>query len=445
MVKFFSIIIIVLLTVHMAKAYETVPPSLEIHIDLTSHETSEASVSILFRPGSENPFSFRHVGIDEEFQIEDLVFYNEEKEKIDYEKHANKYYLKWLTYKELYIEYRVKPGGMGRHGRQGNISGTFASFDGRIFILPDTETIKTAAITFNIPSGWNVVTPFRKDGDTYSPDASWKISVSEALEKSFMAFGPFTGTKKTFGHTDVTVYAFSPWPEEHKKEITEKTFKLYEYFYKTFNFDPSYPYIVCWTPKSDDGKRVFTGLWSNGQCYEMPEDTVRNWEYFSHRLTHAMNRYEPTGMMLKSIKDEWVIEGWAVYMEEKATVATGTGEKGKKWKELYERYLKTMEAHSDWDHPLEREHEVKDNEAMEFFHYCKSPLVFKMLETEMKKKTGKTMEEFMCYVYNKYGNFKGSFPFKEELEYFTGISFEEFWNRFVREKGSISPVWQEEL
>ncbi len=66
----------------------------------------------------------------------------------------------------------------------------------------------------------------------------------------------------------------------------------------------------------------------------------------------------------------------------------------------------------------------------------------KMLDVEMKRSSGKTMEQFMKYACKKYGNFREIFPFKEELEKFTGTSFEYFYESIIRKKGTVRPVWR---
>ncbi|MEQ8226004.1 MAG: hypothetical protein ABRQ37_27070, partial [Candidatus Eremiobacterota bacterium] len=389
------------------------------------------------------PSYFIRTGQEEEFQMEEVKFYGEKDKPIHYLTDHRKYLLSTGDNKEIFIRYCVKPGGKGRHGRQGNISETFASFDGRIFILPDkTYKINRAKIQFSVPDRWKVVNPYRKEGNWYYPDRAGKDLIYESLVKSPVACGPFGETKKRFGNTDVYVYSCSEWPISYRKKITEKSFKLYEYFYKHTGFDPEFPYIICWTPLSYDREKVLGGIWSNGMCYEMEEDRLRNWELFAHRLGHAVNEYEPTGMAIRDREDFWFIEGWPSYIEIESTSSVKFADNKTGWEKLYESYIKTLEKYPHYDYPLGKQYEVANADSVEFIHYTKAPLVMKMLDEEMKRSSGKTMDQFMKYACKKYGNFRKIFPFKEELEKFTGTSFEYFYESIIRKKGTVRPVWR---
>lgn len=417
------------------------PVDLEIYLDISKPETGKASVIIFFKCRRDQ-FVFKG-GKKGEFCFENVEFYDSKGNPITYGKAKDDYILKTGDYEKVFIKYDVMPGGEGRHGRQGYICNDFASFDGRVFLLPvKGNMIESARIQFKVPEGWKIINPHRQDGKWYYPDNSGKEVVYKNLSKSFMAFGPFDCEKNKFGNTEVSVYTFSKWDQEHKKTITEKSFKLYEYFYKTFGFDPSFPYLLCWTPSSRDNKRIFSAVWSNGCCYEMPQDRLKNWELLGHRIAHALNKYEPAGMKLKGEENAWFLEGWATSTEIPATVYSGAAEDKKRFNYLYEKYLKTIKEYPDFDFPLINDSEA-GADAIEFLHYYKSPLIMYMLDFEIRERTGKNMDQFMDYAYKKYGSFKSPFPFKAELESFTGADFDDFWNIMIKEKGYVIPVWNE--
>jgi len=419
-------------------------PDLEIYIDLTGACTGKATILMIVQitPGN-RPSYFMQLGKEEEYTMEDVKFYDKTGKTINYLKDHRKYLLSAGDNKEIFIRYSVKPGGTGRHGRQGNISDTFSSFDGRIFIMPDKNyKINRAKIQFTVPDKWKIINPHRKEGNWYYPDSSGKDLIYDSLVKSPVACGLFGETKKRFGNTDVHVYSFSEWPPSYRKKITEKSLKLYEYFYKHTGFDPGFPYIICWTPLSYDREKVMGGIWSNGMCYEMEEDTLRNWELFAHRIAHAVNEYEPTGMAIRDREDFWFTEGWASYIEIESTSSVKFADNVTGWEKLYDHYIRTLEKYPHYDYPLGKEYEVENPDSIEFIHYTKAPLVMKMLDVEMKRSSGKTMEQFMKYACKKYGNFSKVFPFKEELEKFSGTSFEYFYESIIRKKGTVRPVWR---
>jgi len=419
------------------------PADLEIYVDLSRPEREKASIFIMFnKPEREN--SFHTIADPVAFKFENIFFYNEKGKATGYLNDRSSYSLKPSYYKKIFLSYTVKPGGQGRHGRQGYISEDFACFDGRVFILPENYSrINTARIKFKVTPGWEIINPHRKHGDYYYPDYSGKGMVYYALLKSPMAFGPFDENKKKFGSTELCVYTYSQWDGIYKKNIKEKTSSLYEYFFTSFGFDPGVPYIVCWVPFSFDGERIFGGMWSNGQCFEMPEESLRNWQLLAHRLAHAVNIEKPTGMVLKDTENSWFFEGWAVYTEIQSLSSLGLGDEKKEWNRIYKAYLNILRENPQWDCPLIEESKTEGAQR-EFIHYYKEPLVMKMLDYEMRKRAGKTMEEFIGESYRKYKKSKEPFSFKEGLEKFCGVSFEDFWDKMIREKGRIEPVWEYE-
>ncbi|HPZ08769.1 MAG TPA: hypothetical protein PL110_11685 [Candidatus Eremiobacteraeota bacterium] len=297
--------------------------------------------------------------------------------------------------------------------------------------MPDNaQEIKKVKLQFKIPPGWQIITPHRKEGNFYYPDTEGKELIFDSLIKSFMTFGLFDKVEKSSGNTEVFVYCYSKWKDKDKKQIAEKSFRLYDYFFKTFNFDPGGNYIICWTP----GDNIYGGSWINGLSNSIYKDRGENWESLSKGLALNIDKHKPTGMIFRDEEDKWFSEGWAVYM--------GITEPDNKYgfNKLYDIYLKTLTEYPEYDCPLS---ECYKTDERGFLHQCKAPLVVKMLDFEMKEKTGKNIQQFMQYAFSKYGGFKSPFPLKEELESFTAISFEEFWNIMIRKKGYIIPVWEE--
>ena len=416
---------------------------LDIYLDVTGADTGK--VAVLIAVQKKNIFSFEQKGMDGEFQFSNIRFYDGGKNELSYNRKGYYYYLDKKDYDTILIQYDVMPGGKGRHGHQGYVSEKFASFDGRVLIFPENfSDIKKVRIQYKVPEGWEIINPFRKKDNEYYPDYFGSSFIYETLLKSSMTFGPFEEKTKIIGNTPLSVYSYSEWPSDHKEAITKKAFSIYEYFFEKFGFNPSVPYIICWTPPSSEGEKVYTGSWTNGQTYEMGEDKLRNWELMAHRLTHALNRDKPTGSYLEDNSDLWIIEAWPSYMEIIVTSSLRIAEDERRWNRIYEEYYvdKILNEHPEWNYPVSKEY-MLSGRGRELLHYFKEPLILKMLDFEMRVKTGKNIEEFMAFAYDKYGYFKGPFPFKKELEAFTGTSFEDFWNVMVRDRGYAIPVWEE--
>ncbi|HPZ08688.1 MAG TPA: hypothetical protein PL110_11280 [Candidatus Eremiobacteraeota bacterium] len=422
------------------KKYET---EVEIYIDLSKPDTKKAFITMIFYCFS-STYYFKQMGPEKEFKFEQVKFYDKNGAELKYNKNGRNYYLPRTDSNKMGITYSVEPGGLERHARQGYVSEDFAAFDGRIFIMPNNALkINKVKLQFQVPPQWQIINSYRKEGKWYYPDIFGKELVYESLIKSSMIFGDFEKKRKNYGNTDVFVYCYSKWEKERKKTITHKTFRLYEYFFKEFNLNPSGPYIICWLPGTSDNN-IFGGTWSNSiSYYEKEEDNLRTWEVLSRRIGYSINTYKPTGMVLRDQDDIWFNEGWVSYMEIISLVAAGITEDEYRWNKNYNTYLKYLREHPEYDCPLIDDYKITDPNIKEFLHYYKAPLVIKMLDVEMRLKTGKNMQQFMQYAYKKYGRFKKPFPFKVELEKFTGTSFEEFWNIMIRKKGYIIPVWKE--
>ncbi|MEQ8189898.1 MAG: hypothetical protein ABRQ39_18155 [Candidatus Eremiobacterota bacterium] len=417
---------------------------IEIYIDLSYPDTGKAFITMAFNHFG-SIYHFKQAGNERDFQVENVNFYDKKGTIINYKKNEqNCYYPERSDLDKIIVSYNVKPVGVQKYSikkqeREGYISKEFACFDGRIFMMPDNALeIKKARLQFIIPQGWQIITPHRKEKNFYYPETSGKESLFDSLLRSFIATGTFDKTEKTFGNTDVYVYSYNKWSHEDKKIIREKLFKLYNYFFENFNFDPGINYIICLTPGDSDNNYISGGSWSNGLCYSICSDKLSSWENIAHRLSHSINQYIPTGMLFRDKEDKWFEEGWAAYTGITATYDTGITDNKYRLNMLYDIYLSTLTDHPEYDFPLMNACYINEEDSL--LQY-KAPLVVKMLDFEMRKKTGKNIQQFMQYACN--GRLKKPFPFKEELEGFTGTSFEEFWDIMIRQKGYVIPVWEE--
>jgi len=426
---------------------ETVPKSdWEITVDLSQPQQGTATVEMIFYQHPGEIIFFKKMAPKSEIQFTDLEIATPTGQTLDFKTQGQKFRLLKSIDSQipLHIRYTVQPGGVGRHGHQGYISEDFASFDGRIFLMPSNmATLKNIRIRFRVPPAWKVITPHRKQQDWYYVDQFSKQLASKALLKSCLAAGPFDEHKQKFGNTEVGIYPFSKWSDAHKKTITEKSVRMYQYFFEQFGFDPGVPYVIVWTPRSKQNKKIWSAVWSNGMCYEMPTDNVRNWELFAHRVAHPMNEYQPTGLSIRDQADHWFLEGWASYIEMVATSKTGIVSEQIRWNALFDEYLKTIHSFPDQNLPLIHEYKAK-GKGKRFMHYIKSPLVMKMLDYHLRQNTDKNLEQFMKYAYGKYGYSQSHFPFLEELERFAGYSLQPFWHKMVRQPGIVIPVWRKE-
>jgi hypothetical protein len=415
-------------------------PAADIVIDLTRPSSGMLGVELAIA-GVEAK-TFRAMGGPPEYAYSDVQFWDEDGDRASHKVENRLYKLGSDPGDSVRVRYRVKPGGEGRHGNQGAVTDEFAVFDGRIFLLPlGVNDLRSARIRFDVPDGWTVASPFRKEAEWWIVDQFAPELTGDELASSCMGAGLFDQVTKQFGGTEMRVFSFSKWSEGHKKKLADKSFRMFQWFHERQSFDLGAPYITVWTPKTSE-LRLFGGSHANGTCYEHPKDSMRNWQLLGHRLGHALNKYNPSGMLLRDARDKWFKEGYASYVEVMATVGSGVDRNEAYWNTLYKRYHNMIEAEPGIDAALGDEPHAP-SESIEFLHYTKAPLVTKMLDVWMQQRTGKSMEQFMAAMWPRYGMYKGMFPLREELEAFTGASLDEFWSVAVDQTGTVIPVWEE--
>ncbi|MEZ4316640.1 MAG: hypothetical protein R3F61_04030 [Myxococcota bacterium] len=339
------------------------------------------------------------------------------------------------------VKWRVKPGGAGRHGHQGWVQADWASFDGRILLIPQSRrSVRVARLQILRPDGWSVIHPFEEQGE-------WMVlhdhlNLKSELTATCVAVGDYDVRSKTIGSTDFRVGAPRAWPQEHRDTLAEKSFAEFQWFHDELGYDRQGPFAIAWLPEGPEGK-VFGGASVNGACYEHPTENARNWLLLGHRIGHPMNKYTPSGLTLRDDRDHWFMEGWASYIEVVAAAESGILPDQRHWNVLWRRHLRDLAQHPEWNVPLAEE--LQNGEASEYLHYTKGPMVVKHLDTLVRQRSGVDLETFMKAMWAKYGFHREPFPLREELQRFTGDDYSDFWAVFVDQEGWPFPVWPEML
>lgn len=343
----------------------------------------------------------------------------------------------------LVMTYEVRPGGIGRHGHQGYVANDWASFDGRVLLLPrGGHGIGDLRVRYRVPDTWGVHTPFRaEEGGWWSVGATGPGLAMETLQTSCVALGVFEQQTLQLGETELRVVAHDSFDPVWRGDVVQKTFQLAEWYHQELAWDLRHPFLLAWLPKpSDHG--VFGGAWSTGACYEHPVETPRNWELLGHRFAHPVNKYNPTGMKLADDRDRWFMEGWASYIEIVGASAIGLGRPDEQgFTPMWRRYNQQRLHHVGLDGPLADEPDAQ-GEATEFLHYLKGPLVVKLLADHLDQTSpGKSLEAFHAEMYGKYGRLQSPFSLREELEAYSGADLSGFWAQHVDQTGVIVPTW----
>ncbi|MCB9676643.1 MAG: hypothetical protein H6737_16115 [Alphaproteobacteria bacterium] len=411
----------------------------EIVVDLADRSDGWLSVTAMFHELDRRDLAFRQLGTDKEITFSDVTF-----EGVSGPIAATRDGSLWNLANvpadgPITLKWRVKPGGIGRHGHQGWVQGDWASFDGRILLLPTTRrSLRTAKIRIERPDGWSVVHPYvEKDGWMVLHDHNHLKSV---LTATCVAVGDYDIRSEQIGETDFRVGAPRAWDAAWRDTLFEKSFAEMRWFHDTLGYDRHGPFAIAWLPEAEGGK-VFGGASVNGACYEHPRETPRNWLLLGHRIGHPMNKYAPSGMTLRDDRDHWFMEGWASYIEIVAAAKSGALPDERHWNTLWRRHLREIAKHPEHDVALADE--LQHTGAFEYLHYTKGPMVVRHLDLLMRQRSGTDLEAFMKAMWAKYGFHRNVFPLREEIEAFTGDDYDDFWAVFVDRPGTPFPTWPE--
>jgi len=419
-------------------------PRVQIVGDLSDGASGKMRITMHFMGLSDAMDSFTPGGRPPELEYSDVQFFDASGSSIGSSHKGRTWTPSGLHRDELYVQYQVEPGGDGRHGQQGLVTADWASFDGRVFFLPDGGGgLRAGRLRFDAPQGWTTASALHEqDGwllaDVYGPDR-----VLDALGKSCFGVGPFVSQTRQFGNTEARVFTLGTWPEGDRQALSRDTLSIFGWFYRTYGFDPGFPMAWVWTP-NHDGKRVYGGSSANGTCFEQPRPNTRAWQLMAHRIGHSINEYPPSGMHMRDERDAWFTEGWASFVELEGTVGSGVAASAPRWNSLYATYHKTRRDTPERDMPLAIELTAR-GDTKEFIHYWKCPMVVELLKDWIARRYGKDLNVFMAQMVPRYGGYQAPFPVKEELEAFVGAPLDDFWTLFIDREGDLYPVWDEAL
>ena len=415
--------------------------TLDIVVDVTEPAEGIAKIEMTVdHVDGSNGMYFAAVGAPEEYALHSASFADASGKAIPFERDRRYWRLAPFSGNTVVARYKAKPGGMGRHGHQGWIGPEWASFDGRVFLMPEgvaqTDAIR---VRYEMPAGWVAATPFEVDGDWHQVSRFNRRVDVESLQRSCVGLGPFRETRQELGEMQLRIYTPESFEEAWSDRLHRDTARIGAWFHASVGFDLKAPYSVVWLPRAPDGERVWGGAWANGACYEHDVSETHNWLLLGHRFAHPINEYNPAGLMIGPDRDRWFIEGWAAYVEIVAAEATEVIQPESGFNKLYTSYLKTA-FRLEQEVPLSQHH-IADPELREFVHYRLAPLTVKLLDDQMRRRTGQGVEAFMAHLYAEHAWKKGAVDLREELATFTGESWDVFWATHVDAVAGIYPSW----
>jgi len=99
-----------------------------------------------------------------------------------------------------------------------------------------------------------------------------------------------------------------------------------------------------------------------------------------------------------------------------------------------------LREHPKWAQAL-RDEPMAGQEQREYIHYTRAPLVVRQLASLVAHRSSTTLEAFMAEVWSRHGHHQSPFALQEELEAFTGDSYEDFWAFYVDQPGPLFHSW----
>lgn len=369
---------------------------------------------------------------------------------------------------KVFLDYEIKPGGMGRHGHQGMLQEAGGIVAGRVlFFLPrDDKDLRDYLVRFQTPASWSAVSPWEPRAGETKPEATEPTLVStqwldpklegaplaHSLDSSTLGFGRWYSQRRNIGGTRFEVHVSDAFPPAVKQRVAGRAVRIFEVLQALFRFQFPSKFVTAFVPRGPDGKGIIAGYWSNGMGNEM-DDSDRTWALYAHRILHVINRDHPYGMHLAQHPDylrwdnpvNWINEGMASFFEVWATLKAGVVTSDYRNNALWEDYIKKHTEGSKFLVPLAREHLNRDEDVTEYLHYYKAPLFTQNLDWWLRKQSGgqKDLAGFISSVYPRYEKHKAAMDFYGELEKYAGQTLKWFWDKYAVADDILLPLWDD--
>jgi len=355
----------------------------------------------------------------------------------------------------LFFRYRVPTGPLGRHGHQGYLGERFGLFNGsQLFLVPSLKKgCPEVTVTFTLPTGWEVVSSWKRQGESFSPavsEALWPNS----LTQSILAFGTFETRQGKIGETLLSTSLSTTWSPSERERIFTNVSKLYHYLSELFGGSAGNSYHIVLTPLAEDGVGINANHWAFGVGSSLQPDVQRDWELLAHRIFHKFNSDPPLGMKPKERRDGWFLEGAPSFYEQVALFESGaTFDPSWKWENPAGYYsISQCAGRYLWNYfiepqksriPLSEDYRIENEKVLDFFHYTRAKLVAALLDREIRRVTDgkKSLKDLLAYQYLHDREQRGSFDLLQDLKEVTGHDLRSFFEAYLFST-RLLPVWQ---
>jgi hypothetical protein len=309
-------------------------------------------------------------------------------------------------------------------------------------IIPDSVSINSLKVVFDLPVGWDAISRLENTGDFYTSDVS--SEVRGRLYDGFyiagpIALGDFEKYENVFGETNA-IYAIKGYDNIVKSAVKESFFKLFQYYHAILgavpplNVEPPYKYMHVSVPKAN-GLQVWNQGHAHGEYRNIQvEDLIDFYSDLAHVTVHEW--------IPLFFNFPWPSEPFTEYYAYRGLSNTGvlTADQAEDW--LVKRYI----WYYDQTTPQERNTiSVRDADDNKFSQrirhsilYRKGALLFYVLNSEVEKYTGgkSNIDDVMRLLWDKVlkghdtGHHEDDGPLIEAINSITGHDFREFFEVF---------------
>jgi len=231
----------------------------------------------------------------------------------------------------LHVRYRARIGvrqgdeHVGFNGKCfGLVSPEAVVFSGRsIFLIPDVgDSPCKVAVSFNVPSGWEVLAPWKGKGSVRYPGVL-RGDELEHLAASTVGVGKFRVTRKTERGTEWAFAVPASVPARDADPVLSKVGAATSYITSIFRRGLGARYLTFVLPKSMRKDEVPGEGWATGQGETLIPLTSNRLREFAAQLVDAYVLHAPFRSTLADQRDYWLPTGLRRYYGTKALVAAG--------------------------------------------------------------------------------------------------------------------------
>jgi len=358
--------------------------------------------------------------------------------------------------------YKVKIGGLDKHGHSGEINTDLLTFEGQKVLLmpleaydPSQNTNKKNISEVNVivksNKGWTRIVPFESKG---SHDENTSVSVVDSptwldfyqLSKSCFALGKFNREQLTYKYGVADLY-FDPSMNNLSEDTKKGLASIFDYYGNLFGKGMPQFSLVLLNKSSDDSKHILGGSSTLTLGSTFDPDNKRDWELMSHRLYHAFFDTNVKSPMIFSAPNLWFYEGLATYYENTAIGFLPDSIKNRlsidsneNFNSLFRKYVYMYYKDPKIKEiiPANEEQYVNSGGKTEFLHYTLAPLIIKAIEDKSLKKYNQ-QDRTIKFILKEYKD--KPFDIKNIVQYSIGKEDNSFYNSHIL-KNDILPLWK---